>query len=74
MLGSFDSSRYSANVLIGTVGLVTDRYYGYGRTTQAVAGRISETEEVHINAVHPIDIGQYQMADAYFSQILKLIQ
>ena len=74
IISNFDNSVYSANVEVGIAGLVIDRYYGYGRTTQAISARINTTEEVHVNALHPITEGYELMGDAYFAQILHLLQ
>jgi len=74
IISNFDNSVYNANVEVGIAGLVIDRYYGYGRTTQAISARVSTTEEVHINAVHPNTEGYQQMADGCFPHILKFLQ
>jgi hypothetical protein len=73
IINKFDKAAYSANVSVGIPGLVCDRYYGYERTNQAVSSRISETEEVHINAVHPYTPGFEQIADSIYPQILANI-
>lgn len=74
ILETFDNSLFNTNVKVGYNALAIDRYYGFGLTSQAGASRITDTEGVHINAVHPIVAGYNQMADACFSSILKEIQ
>jgi lysophospholipase L1-like esterase len=73
LLAAFDSGTYHANAVIGAAGLVVDRYYGYGRTTAAVASRISATSERHNNAVHPDTPGYQQMGDQLFAELMALI-
>lgn len=73
IITNFDLSAYSANVSVGIVGLVIDRYYGYDRTTKSISSRIASTEETHTNAVHPGTDGYEQIGDGYFAQVKKLV-
>jgi len=72
IISNFDSGVYNANVIVGIAGLCVDRYYGYVRVTQAVASRISTTEEVHNNAVHLDTPGSQQAGDSYYSTMRSL--
>lgn len=74
MITNFDAGAYNANVSLGIVGLVCDRYYGYAFTTANVSARYAVSENVHTNAVHPTTSGYQQMGDAIYANILKLIQ
>jgi len=74
IISNFDNGLYNANVSIGIAGLTTDRYYAYERITQQISVRITEMEEVHINAVHPGSEGGKQMGDGIFPQLLKMLQ
>ncbi|HAQ21106.1 MAG TPA: hypothetical protein DCR40_18015 [Prolixibacteraceae bacterium] len=67
IISSFDAGAYNANVFVGIAGLSVDRYYGYVRVTQAVSARISDTEEVHNNAVHLATAGSQQVGDSYYA-------
>lgn len=74
MLTHFDNGAYSVNVEVCPTGCMVDRYYGYELLDVPVASRIATTEKRHNNAVHPTTGGYYQLADAVFPHILKLIQ
>lgn len=74
ILLEFDNAVYNANVEVGCAGLTIDRYYGYGLQDAAISSRVSTTEKVHVNALHPTTSGYQQIGDAYFAQILHLIQ
>jgi hypothetical protein len=74
MLSTFDSGAYSANVITGISGLAIDRKYGYSMTTYPVAARITDVNiDRHTNAVHPRQEGYDQIADAYFGELLNII-
>jgi lysophospholipase L1-like esterase len=74
LISNLDAGVYSANVEVSAAAMACDRYYGYARTTQAVASRISTTDEVHTNAVHPDTVGYQQMGDALYAQVLHKLQ
>ncbi|EPZ9280852.1 hypothetical protein HBM09_004264 [Vibrio parahaemolyticus] len=73
LMNAFDNGAYGQNVQIGCTGISIDRYYGYGRGKQSIAARIPELTDVHTNAVHPITPGYEQIADAFFPQLLALV-
>jgi hypothetical protein len=74
MLQEFDQGEYSANVSVCPTGCAVDRYFGYELSTVQSSDRVPSTEVRHTNAVHPATAGYYQLADAVFPHILKLIQ
>lgn len=76
LIAAFDDDEYSANVIVGSAGLSTDRYYAYRiQPGEQVAARLPDADEDrHVNALHPIDIGYEQAADAMFGDVLSLIQ
>lgn len=73
MLTAFDQGAYNANVKVGSAGLQVDRYYGYARSSVAVAARMSATNEEHNNGVHPGNEGYDQNGDAIFAEALAAL-
>jgi|GEM_PF-1790836 len=73
LLSAFDYGVYSANVTIGASGLCIDRYYGYGFSSAPVSDRVPTIIQRHNNGVHPATVGYEQMADAFFPEVLALI-
>lgn len=74
IIANFNLGVFHANVKIGAAGHGIDRYYGYGRVTGSVAARITgETQEYHINGVHPIQQGSDQIADMMFADCLAAL-
>lgn len=64
---------YKANVFVGQAYLGIDRYYGYPNTNVAIGKRITTTEILHTNSVHPSDEGYHQLADSYYLQLKSIL-
>ena len=60
---------YNPNVYVGQAPIGIDRYYGYPFEIVTISRRISETEVLHTNCVHPSDIGYHMLADGYYQQL-----
>tara|TARA_R110002072_G_scaffold115203_1_gene245405 strand:- start:643 stop:3228 length:2586 start_codon:yes stop_codon:yes gene_type:complete len=73
MILAFDNANYNANVVIGSVGLECDRYYGYPFSDKQISSAYPTLESVHSNAVHPEISGYRQMGDAFYSQMQNII-
>lgn len=64
IIENFDNGAYNANVSVCASGIGIDRFYGYQiAANQPVAARYSETENVHVDFVHPRSDGYKQVAD-----------
>lgn len=73
LIEHFDSGKFSAAVSLCGSGLMMDRYFGYPRTTTAVAGRYVETREEHTDQLHPRAEGYRQVGDAFTGAVIAAL-
>jgi lysophospholipase L1-like esterase len=68
-IDTYDDGLYNSNITCLASGLWINRYNSYPFVDEPISDRISATQRVFTNAVHPLEVGYYQFADAYYSKI-----
>lgn len=68
-LSNFDDGLYHSNVTCLGINLWIHDKNSYQYTEQAISNRVSETERIYTDVLHPQPSGYYQFADAYHGKI-----
>ena len=74
LLQYFDENATYPNAYVNIGGIAVDRYYGYALEEKAISNVITETEKVHINAVHPTNSGYTEYGNANYAMLLHVLQ
>ena len=72
-IDEFDNGKYHANVTTLAINAWIDRINSYPYVDEAVSDRVAELERKYTDTVHPMDIGYYQWADAYYAKIRSFL-